>query len=67
VDYNKTVYKASKFFIVLGSFHLGLAGLFNFDLVGSVLGDFPQVERLVFILVGVSGVYLLTTHQRGRK
>lgn len=67
MDYNKTVFKTAHMLVVLAAVQLGLLGLFSFDLIGSVLGDFPQVVKLLYILIGASGVYELTTHVKGRR
>jgi uncharacterized membrane protein YuzA (DUF378 family) len=41
----------------------GLVGLFNFDLVATVLGRRSLLSKLVYTLVGASAVYLLTTSE----
>lgn len=64
VDYNKTVFKAAHYLVLLAAIQLGLLGLFDYDLIGLVLGGFPSLARLLFILIGASGVYELTTHVR---
>lgn len=48
--------------LVVGGLNWGLIGLFNFNLVTSVLGFAPGLEKIVYILVGVSAVYLAATH-----
>lgn len=64
MNYNKTVYKTATALVMLAAIHLGLVGLFGFDLIGAVLGDFPQVERLTYILIGASGIYHMTTKKK---
>jgi len=56
-------------FIVLavGGLNWGLIGLFGFDLVSAILGFSDLLLRLVFILVGLSAVYLLATHKHDCK
>ena len=44
--------------VVVGGLNWGLVGLLNFNLVTMVLGSVPMLEKLVYILVGVSAVYL---------
>lgn len=46
-------------FVVIGALNWGLIGLFNFNLVESIFGSWPMFMRLVYTLVGVSGVALL--------
>lgn len=48
---------------VVGALNWGLVGLFNYNLVAMLFGSMPMVERLVYIAVGVSAVYLLVTHK----
>lgn len=37
----------------------GLVGAFDFNLVNAILGSIPMLERIVYILVGLAGVYVL--------
>ena len=48
--------------LVVGGLNWGLWALFNFNLVNTVLGAWPTLEKLVYILVGVSAVYIAATH-----
>lgn len=43
----------------IGALNWGLVGVFDFNLVEFLLGQWAVVERVVYILVGVSGLYLL--------
>ena len=42
----------------VGALNWGLAA-FDYNLVAKLLGSMPEVERTVYILVGVSGIYVL--------
>lgn len=53
--------------VVIGAVNWGLVGLMNFNLVNSLLGSAPMLEKLVYILVGVSGVVLAATHMNDCK
>ena len=46
----------------VGGLNWGLIGLLDMNLVNQLLGSMPELERLVYILVGVSAVYTLLTH-----
>lgn len=46
---------------VVGGLNWGLVGLFNYNLVSSLLGT-TGVEKLVYILVGASALYIGLTH-----
>lgn len=37
----------------------GLVGGLDFNLVNTLVGTMPMVEKIVYILVGVSGAYVL--------
>jgi len=43
----------------VGALNWGLVGIFDYNLVNSLLGQWESVERVVYILVGLSGLYLL--------
>ncbi len=47
---------------VVGALNWGLVGLLDFNLVNAVLGSIPTVEMVVYVLVGLSAVYILLTH-----
>ncbi len=48
---------------VVGGLNWGLVGLLDFNLVSTVLGSVPTLEKLVYVLVGVSVAYLLAPHK----
>ena len=52
---------------VIGALNWGLIGLFNYNLVSSLLGSLPGLEKLVYILVGVSAAVLVATHKNDCK
>ncbi len=52
---------------MIGGLNWGLVGLLNFNLVNMILGSWPIVEKIVYILVGVSAVYILATHKQDCK
>ena len=45
---------------IVGCLNWGLIGLFNFNLVTYIFGDFEAISRLVFALVGIAGLWSLT-------
>lgn len=53
--------------VVVGALNWGLVGLLNYNLVDSLLGSWPGLVKLVYILVGLSAVYLLATHTQDCK
>ena len=49
--------------VIVGAVNWGLWGLFELDLVDVLLGGWPMLAKLVYIVVGLSGVYLFATHK----
>lgn len=47
--------------LVVGGLNWGLVGLLNYNLVDSLLGG-VGLTNIVYILVGVSAVYIAATH-----
>ncbi|MEK7617944.1 MAG: DUF378 domain-containing protein [Patescibacteria group bacterium] len=50
--------------IIVGALNWGLVGLFDFNLVMRILGGAPGIEKLVYILVGISAVVEIFTHSK---
>ena len=48
--------------LVVGGLNWGLVGLLQFNLVETLLGSMPAVVMIVYILVGLSAVYIGATH-----
>lgn len=47
--------------VIVGALNWGLVGLFNFNLVTTLLGSVPMLVRVVYILVGVAGLWTAFT------
>lgn len=45
---------------IIGALNWGLIGLFRFDLVAFLFGDMSWLSRIVYVLVGICGLYLIT-------
>lgn len=45
--------------VVVGAINWGLVGAFSFNLVTEIFGSLGFVEDLVYILVGLSGIYTI--------
>ena len=45
---------------IIGAVNWGLIGFFDFDLVAFLFGSMSWISRIVYALVGLSGLYLLT-------
>lgn len=44
--------------VIVGGLNWGLVGAMGFDLVATLFGDMSGLSRLVYVLVGLSAVYL---------
>ncbi|MCD8053218.1 MAG: DUF378 domain-containing protein [Lachnospiraceae bacterium] len=42
---------------IIGALNWGLVGIFRFDLVAYLFGSMSWFARLVYILVGIAGLY----------
>jgi len=45
--------------VIVGALNWGFVGLFNFDIVARILGEATALARIVYSLVGLSGLYLI--------
>lgn len=47
--------------VIIGAINWGLIGLFNLDLVATLLGGQSSIlSRAVYVLVGLAGLYAIT-------
>ena len=51
---------------IIGAVNWGLVGIFRFDLIAALFGNMSWFSRLVYILGGLSGLYLLSLYGRIR-
>ena len=52
---------------IIGAINWGLVGLFGFDLVAAIFGGMSVLSRIVYVLVGIAGVYLAVVAARMRE
>jgi len=45
--------------VIVGGLNWGLVGLFGLDLVETILGAVPILQTIVYVLVGISALYLV--------
>lgn len=55
--------------VIIGGLNWGLSGLGDFlgqdlNVVHLILSFYPQLESLVYVLVGVSAIILVTSHKK---
>ncbi len=53
-----TLYKIAMLLVIIGALNWGLVGGLNFNLVEKVTGNNASLVKLVYILVGLSAVYV---------
>ena len=50
--------------VIIGAINWGLIGLFRLALVSLLFGNMTWLSRVVYTLVGISGMYLLSLYGR---
>lgn len=51
--------------VVIGALNWGLVGLTGYNLVNAILGTNASLEKVVYVLIGLSGVWLVWHHWMG--
>ena len=44
---------------IIGAVNWGLVGIFNFNLVDAIFGTMSVISRIIYILVGISGLWAI--------
>ncbi len=58
----KTLQTIALVLVIIGALNWGLVGLFNFDLVATLFGGTTAIiSKIVYILVGISGIICIKT------
>lgn len=45
---------------IIGAVNWGLIGFFSIDLVSFIFGNMSWISRIIYAVVGISGLYLIT-------
>ena len=45
--------------VIIGAINWGLIGIFNFNLVDAIFGVMSAISRIIYILVGISGLWAI--------
>lgn len=53
----KIIDKIALALIIIGAINWGLIGVFQFNLVEAIFGDMTMIARIIYGLVGVSGLW----------
>ncbi|MCI9070989.1 DUF378 domain-containing protein [Clostridium sp.] len=46
--------------VIIGSINWGLLGFFQFDLVAAIFGDMSTFSRIIYSVIGISGLYSIS-------
>lgn len=55
----KTLDTIALILVIIGAINWGLIGIFNFNLVETIFGGFSALSRIIYTLVGISGLYCI--------
>ncbi|MDD3805602.1 MAG: DUF378 domain-containing protein [bacterium] len=44
--------------LIIGGLNWGLIGAFGFNLVAAIFGDMTVISRIIYVLVGLSAIYI---------
>ena len=61
---SKTLDYIALIVVFIGAVNWGLIGFFRFDLIAFLLGNMSWVSRIVYALVGISGIYMISVFGR---
>ena len=45
--------------VIIGAVNWGLIGIFNFNLVDAIFGAMSIISRIIYALVGISGLWCI--------
>ena len=51
---------------IIGAINWGLIGFFRFDLVNVIFGNMSILSRIIYALIGVSGLYSISFYLRNQ-
>lgn len=52
--------------VIIGAVNWGLIGFFQFDLVAFIFGNMSWLSRIIYAVVGLSGLYMISAYGRIR-
>ena len=52
----ETLQKSALVLTIIGAINWGLIGIFEFDLVAAIFGDMSAFSRIIYTLVGITGL-----------
>jgi uncharacterized protein len=63
----KALHAIAFILVIVGAINWGLVGAGEWNVVNMLLGKWAIVERIVYILVGLSGILLAVSHRKDCK
>ena len=60
----KLLYNIALTLVIVGALNWLLIGLFNFDLVAALFGNMTLFSRIIYTLVGISGIISIGLYSR---
>ncbi len=63
MESKKLLHTVSFLLVVIGAVNWGLIGLLGTNLLETVLVSAPSFVKIVYVLVGLAGVYLVIEHK----
>lgn len=55
----KVIDKIALILVIIGAINWGLIGFFNFNLVEIIFGNMTIIARIIYALVGISGLWAI--------
>ncbi|MCL5270158.1 MAG: DUF378 domain-containing protein [bacterium] len=53
----KTLDVISMVLLIIGALNWGIMGLFDFNVIAAIFGPLTILARIIYVLVGIAGVY----------
>lgn len=60
----KVLYYIALTLVIIGALNWLLIGLFDFDLVATIFGTMSVVSRIIYVLVGISGLISISLYSK---
>lgn len=55
----KIIDKIALILVIIGAINWGLIGIFNFNIVELIFGNMTIITRIIYALVGISGLWAI--------
>ena len=55
----KIIDKIALILVIIGAINWGLIGIIKFDLVATIFGEMSVLSRIIYSLVGISGLWCI--------